>query len=141
MFSNNRLLLLVLCLPVVGCGDLLEVESKPADASILKKTTQDVREFDPNAEQVDSKVKVTNPITGPLEALGPMRNKVAQLGLQIHIESFHALEGRYPKDHAEFMEKVIRQNNLQLPELPYHSEYQYDVENHKLVIVKREGNK
>ena len=125
---------------LTGCTRGVAVESPDGakdEGSILKQTTQDVRQFDKDAEQVDNDVKVSNPITGPLEALGPMRNQVAQLGIEYHVNMFNALNGRYPKDHAEFMEKIIKGNNVKLPKLPYHSEYQYDVENHKLVVVKK----
>jgi hypothetical protein len=34
------------------------------------------------------------------------------------------------------MEKIIKANNIQLPVLPGNKIYQYDVENHKLVVVE-----
>ena len=52
------------------------------------------------------------------------------------LEIFRATEDRYPKDHAEFMERIIKENNIQLPVLPYKGKYVYDVENHELMVVR-----
>lgn len=43
---------------------------------------------------------------------------------------------RYPKDHEEFMTQIIKANNINLPVLPGGRKYQYDVENHELVIIE-----
>ena len=57
------------------------------------------------------------------------------MGIDHAVRIFHATEGRYPKDYDEFMQKVIKANNINLPVLPGGAKYQYDVENHKLVVV------
>lgn len=87
---------------------------------------------------VDSKVKVSNPITGALEAYEPLKQQVAGLGIDHAVRLFQATEGRYPKDHEEFMTRVIKQNNIRLPQLSTGKSYKYDVENHKLVVVEQE---
>jgi len=46
--------------------------------------------------------------------------------------------GYYPKTHDEFMEKIIRFNQIQLPELDPGVEYLYDPEDHQLKIHKPE---
>ena len=43
--------------------------------------------------------------------------------------------GHFPKDYDEFMTQIIKANNIQLPVLPGGKQYQYDVENHRLVVV------
>ena len=46
-------------------------------------------------------------------------------------------DGKYPKDYPEFMEQIIRKNNIALPTLPYYlQEYAYDAPNHKLIILE-----
>ncbi len=102
------------------------------------KTTDKVGEFNPAAGQevVKPDVKMTNPITGPLEAYQPIVQQLATLGIDHAVGLFQAEEGRYPNSHDEFMTRIIKQNNIQLPVLPSGLEYQYDLENHKLVIVK-----
>lgn len=49
---------------------------------------------------------------------------------------FQAEEGRFPRDHEEFMERIIKANNIPLPALPQGHEYQYDPETHELMVVR-----
>ncbi|MDA1230541.1 MAG: hypothetical protein O2856_07195, partial [Planctomycetota bacterium] len=100
--------------------------------------TDKIGEFDPNAgkQVVKPEVKITNPITGPLEAYGPIVQKVAALGIEHAVNLFNASEGRYPNSYEEFMTRIIKENRIQLPTLPPGLEYQYDVENHKLVVIQ-----
>lgn len=126
---------------VTGCADVSgppSADAEPAGRGAQLKTTDDIGEFDPAAgkETVDSKVKVSNPITAPLEAYGPMKQQIAELGITHAVRIFHAMEGRYPKDHEEFMTKVIRQNNIRLPSLGPGKRYEYDVANHELLVVR-----
>lgn len=53
---------------------------------------------------------------------------------------FWGFEGRYPKSHEEFMEKVIKFNNITLEPLEEPYEYQYNPEDHELYkVVKQEA--
>ena len=124
-----------------GCMDApVADEQKKEPGSIIGQKTQDIGEFDPNAgrEVSDSKIRATNPLTGPLEALGPMMEKVSKLGIDHSLALYNAEHGEYPKTHDEFMQKIIKANNMRLPVLPAGAQYQYDVANHKLVVVKAE---
>lgn len=127
---------------IVGFGLIVFagcVESQPApNASPFNKTTDKVGEFDPNANEqvVKPDVKITNPITGPLEAYGPIMQQVAALGIDHALGLFYATEGRYPNSYDEFMTRIIKENNMKLPQMPAGLEYQYDVENHKLVVIQ-----
>lgn len=119
-----------------GCSDITAPPPPPQPAR--PKTTTDIGEFDPEAgrEVVEPDVTITNPITGALEAYQPLKQKIAGMGIDYALRLFHATEGRYPKDHEEFMTRIIRENNMRLPVLPNGLEYQYDVENHKLVVIR-----
>src|SRR5262245_14652462 len=126
-----------LCLAglVCGCVDSAGKDKKEDQpkTGIFGKKTQDIGKFDPNAaNQVvsDQKIRATDPITGPLSAYGPMVEKVSIAAVDYSIQLFNAAEGRYPKDHEEFMEKIIKANNIQLPVLPYKGRYQYDEATH-----------
>jgi hypothetical protein len=61
--------------------------------------------------------------------------KVAIVGVDYQLSVFYATEGRYPASHEEFMEKIIKANDLKLPVLPYKGQYVYDVEKHELKAV------
>ncbi len=121
----------LVALLLAGC-----VDSTPT--APRKKTTDKIGEFDPNAgnQVVKPEVKITNPITGPLEAYGPIVQKVAALGIEHAVNLFNASEGRYPNSYEEFMTRIIKENKIQLPILSAGLEYQYDVENHKLVVIQ-----
>ncbi len=151
MLRMSRSALVLSLMAFVGC---VESSSKPTDDNsgkgIIGKKTQDVGEFDPNkANQVvsDTKIRATDPISAPLSAYGPMVEKISMIQITSALELFRANEDRYPKDHEEFMQRIIKENNIQLPVLPYKGKYQYDVENHELKAVydrenaaKKDGN-
>ena len=117
---------------MLGC-----VESPPSTPQ-RAKTTDKISEFDPGAgnEVVKPEVKMTNPITGPLEAYQPLVQQVAALGIEHAVNLFNASEGRYPNSYDEFMTRIIKENNIHLPAIPPGLEYQYDVENHKLLVIR-----
>jgi hypothetical protein len=126
----------VLCL-LAGCSDGM-VSNDPARNNPLQpKGTDDIGEFKGDRQVVKPKVKITNPITGPLEAFEPMKQQIAQLGIEHAVNLFHALEGRYPKDHDEFMQRIIKENQMKLPEPARGFAYEYDVPNHTLVVVRK----
>ena len=124
----------------LGCADPSAAD-KEQKQSIIGQKTQDIGEFDADgdAEIADQQVKVS---ANPLAAAGAYGYAVGTISKQAverALQLFHAEHERYPKDHEEFMEKIIRANNIQLPVLPGGDQYQYDVENHELVII--EGKK
>ena len=47
---------------------------------------------------------------------------------------FQASEGRYPESEEEFMQKIIKANQIVLPKLPEGDEYVYDVPSHTLMV-------
>ncbi len=124
--------LVLICL--FGCADAYQ----KSENSIIGKKTQDVGEFKPQAGAVvsDSKVRVDTPGLSGLQAYGPMVEQISKLGIEQAINIFNATEGRYPNSYEEFMTRIIKENNIQLPVLPGGAKYQYDVENHKLVVVE-----
>lgn len=128
---------LILAILATGCMKPLEEQVKKDPNSIIGKTTQDIGEFKPaeGAAVSDSKVHVTNPVTGPLEAYGPMVEQISKTHIAQALNLFYATEERYPASHEEFMTKIIKPNNIRLPVLPGGKQYQYDVPNHQLVVI------
>jgi hypothetical protein len=134
---------------ITGCIDFSsnppanDTSPKPAGAAsgqgIIGKTTQEIGEYDKNkANQVasDQKIHATDPITAPLSAYGPMTESIAKTKIKAALNYFYGENGRYPKDHEEFIEMVVKPNNIDLPVLPYKGRYQYDVEKHELMVVR-----
>ena len=124
-----------------GCDAPAEPQAEKDNRGIFGKKTQEVGEFDPDggAKLDDGKVnqgQLATPGIGALAGYGPAVQQTSKLAIQQAVNLFNAANGRYPKDHAEFMEKIIKANNIRLPVLPGGRRYQYDVENHELVVVE-----
>ena len=146
MKSLFALLGLVGLMVIAGCADpyadeVAEGPALPEDTGILGQTTDDIREFKPNAADQtvsDGKMKepsALNPM-GMLNAYGPAVQKLSKGQIKQAVNLFWAEKGRYPKTYEEFMEQVIKKNKIQLPMLPLNLQYQYDVANHELVVVE-----
>lgn len=125
-------------LGALACGCADSAPAKPKKEGIFGKTTQDIGKFDPNARQVksDQKIHASEPITAPLAAYGPITEKAVILQIDHAVNLFNASEGRYPKDYEEFMERIIKENNIRLPVLPFGGQYKYDEESHTIVVVR-----
>jgi len=123
-----------------GCVDSLANQAKKDPNSIIGKKTDKIEKFDPKAKQEvsDSKVKADDPILYPLQAYGPMVEQISKMHVEHALDLFNATEGRYPKDYEEFMTRIIKANSIKLPVLPGQWKYAYDVENHKLEVVRAE---
>ncbi len=142
---TSLLMMFVILFTVAGCGKSKlkkrKKEKKKENTAIFKKTTQDIGKYDPNAglELQDSKIKITNLVTGPLEAYGPGMQRSSELGITHAIDLYHAEHGRYPT-YEQFMSEIIKppppRGQMNLPVLPYKAKYMYDEANHKLVVVK-----
>lgn len=120
-----------------GCMSKLEEQTK-STGSIIGKTTQEVQKFDPQAKQQvsDSKVRVDSPVFAGVQAYRPMIEQAMKAQIEHAIQLFRAEHDRYPKNYAEFMEKIIKENMIQLPVLPGGWKYAYDEKNHTLETVK-----
>lgn len=128
--------LVLLCL--FGCMDSLEKQTQKSPDSIIGKKTQDIGEFKPEAgaKVSDSKVHISDPITGGAQAYGPMVEQLSKSSIAQALNLFNASEGRYPNSYDEFMTRIIKENNIRLPVLPGGKKYEYDVSNHQLVVIE-----
>ena len=135
----NRLCPLALVAGLLtGCGNSsAEKPKQKTKKSVFQRTTQDIGKFDPNAGYTvsDSKINATNPITGPLEAYGPMVEKASKLGIDYNLSLYNAEHGRYP-NYEEFMTDIVKKYNIRLKVLPGGNKYMYDEANHRLVVVE-----
>jgi hypothetical protein len=136
--------LLMLCF-TVGCNPPTPkkkvAKEKGTATGILNKTTTKVGEWDPDAglEIVVEDGEDINMINRNMKTLGKVNHKIAILRVQDGLNKYRALEGHYPKTYEEFMEKAFPTWIIKLPEPLTTCEYQYDVENHELLIVKKKS--
>ncbi len=133
-------MLLAMIFVATGCKEPSSGgESAQRQPKLLEQKTSDIGEFDPEgAAQV---ADLTIDTSRPLHAMtaGAAKNilgRAAQLQITHAVNLFNAEHDRYPRDHAEFIEKIIKANQIELPVLPGKLVYQYDVENHELKIVE-----
>jgi len=62
------------------------------------------------------------------------RNVVFEIQIPQAMQYFRAEHGRVPNSHDEFMEKIIKDNLIKLPELPANHEYVYDPQAGELMV-------
>jgi len=128
----------LLCV-VVAAGCDMQKQVEATGSKVIGKTTDKIEKFDPNAPNQkvsDGSFTYTDPITGPLNAYGPALERSFVPLINHDIAAFHALEGRYPKDYDEFMEKIIKANDRKLPVLPGSKKWAYDAKKHELIVVE-----
>jgi hypothetical protein len=74
-------------------------------------------------------------IVTPIASLFATRERmVFDVTIPEAMKLFKAMEDRAPKSHAEFMEKIIKANNIHLPELPEGDRYKYDPKTEQLMV-------
>jgi hypothetical protein len=74
-------------------------------------------------------------IAGPVAALANVEQMVTfDIQVKKALDLYRALEGSPPKSHEEFMEKIIRANRIQLPELPAGAVYHFNADKGELWV-------
>lgn len=158
--KTSSILMLAMITSLSGC-EIPELEMPQANAPVA----QPARVAETPAEEV---VQPTGPdepppVTStprPFTAKDPVKGKKSRAAGQVasaiggsrfyieyenlRLNIVHALDlywgehGEYPKSHEEFMEKIVKFNNLVLPELDPGVEYIYDPADHTLKIYRPE---
>ena len=134
-----------------GCSEPIQLGDKPPapaapaepkDTFIVGKRTQEIGKLDraaltkQGAVVASQKITAKDPITLQGNAYVTMIGKIAIDQMDYAVRLFQAENGRFPKDYNEFMDEVIKKNNIALPKLPFYQEYQYDEANHRLVVIE-----
>jgi hypothetical protein len=74
------------------------------------------------------------PLATPAKALFHAEQQLIFMQVQRALQ-MHEIQFGYPATHEEFMDKIIRANNISLPELPAGQRYEYDPQTHELMVV------
>lgn len=121
--------------------DADEPDSGPADAAAATPTA--TRDAEPSGSVVKAQAGVGKKgrsyggglISEPARQYFGIRQRlVFQIQIPQALKTFKALQGKGPASHDEFMEKVIQQNGISLPELPQGESYEYDVQQEQLMV-------
>ena len=140
---------LTLC---VGCEESAKKTAPAAAAApakareVLNKRTQDVRDATKELKTGDAKVATTkivakDPITLAGNAYVSIIGQTSILQIQHAVDLYRAEHDAYPKTYEEFIQEIIKANNIALPTLPYYQEYGYDAQEHKLIILEYPAKK
>ena len=111
-----------------------------APRPILGQKTQDIRDIEKEKKAggiaAPTKITAKDPIRLQGNAYVSIIGQNSILNIQHALDLYQAETGEFPKTTEEFMEKIIKANNIALPKLPFYQEYGYDAANHKLVIME-----
>ena len=76
-------------------------------------------------------------ITQPISTYFRTRDRIDfEIKIPSGMNTFKALNDRYPKDLEEFMQEIIKPAGIQLPELPLGHRYVYDPEKGELLVER-----
>jgi hypothetical protein len=76
--------------------------------------------------------------TASLSALVRVQEKVEFQQVEYALKLYKAQHGELPKSHEEFMDKIIKFNNIKLPELQPGDEYLYDPDEGELFVRSKQ---
>jgi hypothetical protein len=115
--------------------------AKKEPVFIVGKRTQDIKDANVElksgqARQASTRIVAKDPITLQGNAYVAAIGQISIGQIQHAVDLYHATNDRYPKDLDEFMNEIIRPNNIALPKLPHYQEYAYDANQHKLIIIE-----
>ena len=118
------------CLAFMGCEPMQTASnpSEPAAAPAMESMKAQVGSG-AKGRSLDNEVGVGKMISAPVSALFAVKERVAfDIQIPQALGLFRASEGRFPKSHEEFLEKIIKANQIKLPELPAGMVYRFNTE-------------
>lgn len=126
----------------IGCAQPVETSNEEGAQNQQLAGTEPVPQA--NAEE-ESGPKRADEVVGQRKGTGVMTRPVFDAlnaadrlilkNVDYAVEIYKAAgNGEGPATHEEFMEKIIKANNIQLPKLPEGQRYLYDPENEQLMV-------
>lgn len=120
------------CFTLVGCdrpaenAPVADGSTSPNEDIVARKAEAGVGKQGQLLQKHSDAQKI---ISGPASALLQFKQKaVLEIQVPQALSLFRATEGRLPKSHEEFMQKIVEANRLQLPELPEGAVYRFNTE-------------
>jgi hypothetical protein len=113
------------------------VEVTVADGSVTAPATETVEAKAGVAKQGRSLDNESGIVVEPVKQLFAFKEKsVFDFQIKPALDLYKATNGKGPQTHEEFMEQIIKANNLQLPELPAGQRYVYDPATEMLMVER-----
>ncbi len=151
----QRLFLLflgIVLLIISGCGEGTPIDtgtpspptesSKVPEASTAEEPKEELKKADVGAtgkgQFADSAEKPMSIITVPLATyFRAQEMSVFRIQIPQALKLYQAETGEMPKTHDEFMQNIIKKNQIQLPKLPEGDTYVYNPSTAELMIRTR----
>lgn len=142
VMANNRCLMGLILVLGMGCDQPspdVPVEDSAVNAVEAVKPVFEAKPAEVGVglqgQSLQNETGVGKIIAGPAVTLFQTKQKVVfEIQVPQALELHRGLEGDYPKSHAEFMEKIIKANNINLPKLPEGQVYRYHPDDHTLWV-------
>lgn len=136
--------LLVCCVMITGCEPMPTATNTPAAAPPAQTAAESVKAqvgVGAKGRSLDGETGVGKMVSAPVSAFFAVKERVAfDIQVPQALNLFRASEGRLPKSHQEFMEKIVKANNIKLPELPAGMTYRFNPELGELWVDPPAGN-
>ncbi len=132
-------------LVVAGCGGYTPAppEPEPKPAAAAQPPAAKTPQKPPEPLRKKAKVGVGQQghygglgvIKTPISAYFRARQMIAyDIQVKHSLDLFKALEGHAPRTQEEFMDRIIKENRINLPRLPPGERYFYDVKTEQLMV-------
>lgn len=126
---------ILLFLQFIGCDQL----TKPSNPKISPaQATQPVKAgvgVGKQGRSLDNQSDLQLMVSYPAVKFFEAKERIAfEIQIPHAVNLFRATEGRFPKSHEEFMTKVVKANQIVLPELPPGRSYRFDSEKGELWV-------
>ena len=116
------------CVMFAGCEPKPTASNPPAPTAPTESVKAQVG-VGAKGRSLDHETGVGKMVSAPVSALFAVKERVAfDIQIPQALGLFRATEGRFPKSHEEFMEKIIKANQIKLPELPAGAVYRFNTE-------------
>jgi hypothetical protein len=128
-----------------GCAPEDLPPPPPAERAAVQATPAPAATEPPVTERVAAAVGVGRKgrgyeegmVTTPVATLFAVKEKLAfEIMIPHALELYKATEGHAPESHEEFMEKIVKFNQIQLPALPPGHRYVYDPKSERLMVER-----
>jgi hypothetical protein len=115
------------CVMIAGCEPMPTATNAPAPVPTESVKAQ--AGVGKQGRSLDGETGIGKMISAPASTLFTVKEKVVfEIQIPTQLNHFKAIEGRLPKSHEEYMEKIIKAGQIKLPELPDGKVYRYNVE-------------
>lgn len=129
----------VASLVTIGCGGAAPAPKAGPTAEVTFKAA-------PQPEMVREQAKVGmtgkgegyggDPITEPVRQLWRVKEQIVLLQIEKAVQLYETTENRKIASHDEFMDKIVKENNIPLPVLPPGHRYVYDTAKAELMVER-----